>query len=205
MKTEIISTAHPSAIPHAIDIFNCCGIVAFPTDTVYGLGAPAFNEACIERLYSVKGRNHTKAIALLLSSADQLDQVAVNISEITWRLAEKFWPGPLTLILKRHESLPGILAPYPTIGVRIPNHPDALALIEKTGPLAVTSANLSGNPPTCSVKEVLDQLNHRIHLIIDGGLTPGRIPSTVLDCTTSELKILRKGPLSLDKLMSVIA
>jgi L-threonylcarbamoyladenylate synthase len=204
MKTNIISTKHPSAISHAIDVLNHNGLVAFPTDTVYGLAAPAFDEASIERLYVVKGRNHTKAIAVLISNIKQLDQVAVDVSEIALCLVKHFWPGPLTLVLHRHPSLPTILAPEPTIGIRIPDHPDALALMDKTGPLAVTSANFSGQQPPTTAQEVLTQLNHKIHLILDGGPTPGGIPSTVVDCTTSELTLLRPGPLSLSQLQSTL-
>jgi len=205
MKTEIISAKNPSAIPHAVNILNNGGLVAFPTDTVYGLAAPAFNEESIERLYVVKGRMHTKAIALLLGDASQLDQVSVDISESARRLGNKFWPGPLTLIVPRHPALPEILAPTPTIGVRVPAHSDALALMTQTGPLAVTSANRSGDRNTCTAKEVLRQLDGRIHLIIDGGPTPGGVPSTVVDCTSLELKVLRPGPLSLATLVSVLS
>jgi len=204
MKTEIISAQNPSAIPHAIDILNRHGLVAFPTDTVYGLGAPAFNRESIERLYIVKGRSQARAIALLLSQVEQLDQVAVNIPDFARSLAEQFWPGPLTLVLNRHPALPDIIAAEPTVGVRIPDHPDALALMNLTGPLAVTSANLSGNQPARTANEVLKQLKGRIHLIIDGGPVPGGIPSTVVDCTTLELKILRPGPISIDQLQNAI-
>lgn len=204
MKTEIISTKHPSAISHAVDVLNRNGLVAFPTDTVYGLAALVFDQESIERLYIVKGRKHTKAIALLLSDPDQLEQIAVDISEAAHRLAERFWPGPLTLVLNRHPSLPNMLSPEPTIGVRIPDHPDALALIKNTGPLAVTSANLSGKQPSTNAQEVLEQLKDRIHLIIDGGPTQGGVPSTVVDCTTTDLKILRPGPLSLHDLQSAL-
>jgi L-threonylcarbamoyladenylate synthase len=204
MKTNIISTKHPSAISHAVDVLNHNGLVAFPTDTVYGLAAPAFDDASIERLYVVKGRNHTKAIAILMSSIMELDKVAVDVTEIAFCLAEHFWPGPLTLVLYRHPSLPAILAPEPTIGIRIPDHEDALALMDKTGPLAVTSANLSGQKPPTTAQEVLAQLNHKVHLILDGGPTPGGIPSTVVDCTSPELTLLRPGPLTLSQLQSIL-
>lgn len=205
MKTEIIPATHPSAINHAIDVLNCCGLVAFPTDTVYGLAAPAFNEEAIERLYVVKGRNHTRAIALLMSKIHHLEQVAINITDLAQNLAKNFWPGPLTLILDRNPSLPGLLAPEPTIGVRIPDHPDALRLMDETGPLAVTSANISGEPPSKSAQEVMAQLKGRIHLIIDAGPSPGGVPSTVVDCTSPSLKILRTGPISLDQLQTAVS
>lgn len=204
MNTEIIPATHPSAIIHAVDVLSRCGLVAFPTDTVYGLAASPFDEASIERLYVVKGRNHTRAIALLMSKAEQLDQVAVNISLAARKLANIFWPGPLTLVLDRHPSLPDILAPEPTIGVRIPDHPDALRLMDETGPLAVTSANISGEPPAKTAQEIMAQLKGRIHLIIDGGPSPGGVPSTVVDCTTPSLEVLRPGPLSLEQLQTAL-
>ena len=104
MKTKIISTRHPSAIPHAVDVLNQCGLVAFPTDTVYGLAATAFDEKCIDRLYVVKGRNQTKAIALLISKIEQLDQIAVNIPKSARVLAKEFWPGPLTLVFPKKPN-----------------------------------------------------------------------------------------------------
>jgi L-threonylcarbamoyladenylate synthase len=205
MKTETISTKDPAAISQAINTLENGGLVAFPTDTVYGLAAPAFSEESIERLYVVKGRNHTKAIALLLGSSQQLDQISVNLSPEARKLAQMFWPGPLTIIVPRHPNLPEVLAPTPTIGVRVPDHPAALTLMAQTGPLAVTSANLSGDKNASTAKEVFRQLKGRVHLILDGGQTPGGVPSTVVDCTTPELKVLRPGPLSLKNLTSVIS
>jgi L-threonylcarbamoyladenylate synthase len=110
----------------------------------------------------------------------------------------------MTLVLKRHPALPEILSTDETIGVRIPKHPDALALMDITGPLAVTSANISGEEPSCTAKEVFDQLKHRIHLILDGGPSPCGLPSTVVDCLTPEIKILRPGPLSLVQILEAM-
>jgi L-threonylcarbamoyladenylate synthase len=196
MKTEHISADHPNAIQHAIDVLRNGGLVAFPTDTVYGLAAPVDNVESIERLYVVKGRNNTKAIAVLLGNNDQLAQVAVNLPDSARKVAECFWPGPLTMIVPRHPSLPDILAPLPTIGVRIPDHQVALALLNTTGPLAVTSANLSGGDNSMTASQVMKQLKGRFHLIIDGGRTPGGVPSTVIDCTTPNLDVLREGPIT---------
>jgi L-threonylcarbamoyladenylate synthase len=204
MKTEIISSKDSKAVKHAVDVFECGGLVAFPTDTVYGLAAPVFNVDSIERLYIVKGRNHSKAIALLIGNIDQLKSIADMITRIAWNLASAFWPGPLTLVLKRHRNIPEILSPQKTIGVRIPDHPDALSLINQTGPLAVTSANLSGRQSPITAEEVKSQLNQKIHLIIDGGITPGGIPSTVIDCTTEDVVLLREGPISFEVIKSTI-
>lgn len=200
MKTERISADHPHVIQYALDVLRNDGLVAFPTDTVYGLAAPVNNVDSIDRLYIVKGRNSTKAIAVLLGEPDHLDQVAVNLSESAQKVAQHFWPGPLTMIVPRHPTLPDVLAPLPTIGVRVPNHPVALALLKAAGPLAVTSANISGKSNAMTAKQVLKQLKGRIHLIIDGGRTPGGVPSTVIDCTTPEPVILREGPITLKQI-----
>ncbi len=203
MKTERISADHPNAIQHAVDVLRNDGLVAFPTDTVYGLAAPVQNIESIERLYVVKGRNNTKAIAVLLGDNDQLATVAIDLSKSAQKVAQHFWPGPLTMIVPRHPSLPEILAPLPTIGVRIPDHPVALELLKAAGPLAVTSANISGADNTMTARQVMKQLKGRVHLIIDGGRTPGGVPSTVIDCTTPEVEILREGPITLKQLRAI--
>ncbi|HBX69372.1 MAG TPA: threonylcarbamoyl-AMP synthase [Chloroflexi bacterium] len=203
MKTEIISAERSNAIHHALDVLQNGGLVAFPTDTVYGLAAPVYNVESIERLYVVKGRNSTKAIAVLLGSVEDLDKVTVDLCPNAIEVAARFWPGPLTLIVPRHPDLPEILAPLPTIGVRIPDHPVALALLQAAGPLAVTSANLSGGENTMTAQQVLDQLGGRIHLILDGGRTPGGVPSTVVDCTSPEPQVLRQGPISLEDIQEI--
>jgi L-threonylcarbamoyladenylate synthase len=203
MKTEIISADHPTAINHALDVLRNGGLVAFPTDTVYGLAAPVHNRESIERLYVAKGRTDTKAIAVLLGSVNDLDQVAIDLKPTAHKVAERFWPGPLTLIVPRHPNLPDVLAPLATIGVRIPDHPVTLALLQAAGPLAVTSANLSGGENTMTARQVYQQLKGRIHLILDGGRTPGGVPSTVVDCTTPEPQILREGPISLKEILAL--
>jgi L-threonylcarbamoyladenylate synthase len=203
MKTEIISANHPNAIQHAIDVLRNDGLVAFPTDTVYGLAAPVNNIESIKRLYVVKGRNNTKAIAVLLGDSNQLSQVTVDLSETAQKTADHLWPGPLTMIVPRNPALPKILSPLPTIGVRIPDHPVALALLKAAGPLAVTSANLSGAANTLTAMQVMKQLKGRIHLIIDGGRTPSGVPSTVIDFTTPEPKTLREGPITLKQIMDL--
>lgn len=196
MKTEILSAEHPVALRHAVDVLNNGGTVVFPTDTVYGLAALPFKREYVERLYAVKGRNSARAIAVLLGDHSDLERVARSPSEAARRLANRFWPGPLTLVVPRNPDLPDILSKNPTIGVRIPDHPVALQLLRMAGPLAVTSANISGRANTATVQEVLEQLDGRVHLIIDGGRTPGGVPSTVVDCTRPDPLILRPGPIS---------
>lgn len=205
MKTEIILADHPIALPHAVDILRNGGLVVFPTDTVYGLATFPHREEFVERLFVVKGRNSTRAIAVLIGDPGDLSKVSVSPSVSALRLAKHFWPGPLTLIVPRHPALPDVLSPNPTIGVRVPDHPVARALLRLAGPLAVTSANLSGQQNTNTAQEVYEQLGGRVHLIIDGGKTPGGIPSTVVDCTQPELVIVRPGPISLEELKNVLS
>jgi len=195
----------PLALRHAADVLQHGGLVAFPTDTVYGLAALPFQAETVERLYIVKARNSERAIAVLLGDISQLNKVAGQLSPTALRLAERFWPGPLTLVVPRLPTLPEILSANPTIGVRIPDHPVALALLKLTGPLAVTSANLSGKENASTAKEVLAQLGGRFHLILDGGQTPGGMPSTVIDCTKPGLTILREGPIRLKELQAALA
>ena len=171
-------------------------LVAFPTDTVYGVAALAFDPAGIDQLYVVKGRDPAKAIAILLGSPDDLFKVTAEMNPMARRLARRFWPGSLTLVVPGHPALPANLSPLPTIGVRMPDHPTALALLKLAGPLATTSANLSGEPNANTAQEALSQLGGRIALILDGGRTPGGAPSTVVDCTGSDPVILRNGPIS---------
>ena len=204
MNTEIIQSDHPAALPHAVDVLKHGGLVVFPTDTVYGLAALPSKEEYIERLYVVKGRDSTRAIAILISSPDELGEVSDLPNVIAFRLAKKFWPGPLTLIVPRHPDLPESMSPNSTIGVRVPDHVLALKLLKMIGPLGVTSANISGRENTNTAREAMDQLEGRVHLIIDGGRSPGGIPSTVVDCTTEEPKILRAGPIDMEEIKRAI-
>jgi L-threonylcarbamoyladenylate synthase len=204
MKTEIMLADHPVAFLHAVDILRNGGVLAFPTDTVYGLAVYPFEETMVERLYVAKGRNSTKAIAILIGNMTDLKQIVKEMSPLALTLSKHFWPGPLTLVLSGQESLPKNLSANNTIGVRMPNHPIALSLLKQAGPLAVTSANISGKGNTNSAYEVLEQMGGKIHLILDGGVTPGGIPSTVVDCTGIEPVILREGPINLDAIRAVL-
>jgi L-threonylcarbamoyladenylate synthase len=198
MKTERQSIAAPHALRYAADVLRNDGLVAFPTDTVYGVGALAFREEAVERLYRVKGRPTDKAIAVLVARASDLLNVAATLTPAAHRMAERFWPGPLTLVVPRHPALPEAVSPLATVGVRQPDHPLVQQLLELTGPLAVTSANRSGEPNALTAEDVLAQLDGRIDLVLDGGRVPGGVPSTVVDCTGSEPVILRAGPIGLE-------
>jgi L-threonylcarbamoyladenylate synthase len=204
MITEVLKAGHPSAITHAADVLQHGGLVAFPTDTVYGLAALPFKTEYVERLFSAKGRNNSRAIAILIGQYTDLPRVVAHIDEISDRLAHHFWPGPLTLVVAKQKDLPDVLSPDGSIGVRMPDHPVALALLRKIGPLAVTSANISGQDNANSAEEVKAQLNGRVHLILDGGRTSGGIPSTVVNCLSPSLAILRAGPISLDDIEAAL-
>jgi len=204
MKTLILACDAPGAIDAALAVFNAGGLVAFPTDTVYGVAAPAFNKAGIDRLYEAKGRENTKAISVLIGGPDQLELITPNLGRAANRLAQHFWPGGLTLVVCRRPELPGNLSPLPTIGVRMPDHAFAIALLQRCGPLATTSANLSGGTDPQTAQDVLAQLDGRIELVLDGGATPGGVPSTVVDCTLAEPAILRQGAISAEDIMDVL-
>ena len=204
MITQRLAADAPDAMQRAFETLEAGGVVAFPTDTVYGLGAPAFNAASIERLFAIKGRELTKAIAVLIAEPGELDKVAKGLNQRAMRLAERFWPGPLTLVLPRHPSLPALLSPNETIGVRVPDHAVARALLAAAGPMAVTSANLAGGANPRSAEEVLGQLGGRIELVLDGGQTPGNQPSTVVDLTGTQPRVLRAGPISEEEIRAAL-
>lgn len=196
LLTALTPESMPEAVQQSLTVLASGGLVAFPTDTVYGLAASAFDAQAIERLFLAKERQTEKAIPVLLANLTDLEKVTFDMPDHARRLAEKFWPGPLTLVVRRHPNLPENISPHPTIGVRMPDHPVALAILRASGPLAVTSANLSGFPSPTRAAQVWEQLNGRIDLIIDGGETYGGVPSTVVDCTGLPPKILRAGPIT---------
>jgi L-threonylcarbamoyladenylate synthase len=205
MKTTILFAANEDAISHALEILNRGGLVAFPTDTVYGVGALAFNAPAVESIYAAKDRPVEKAIPVLIGSPEDLDKVTTDISPIAAKLAARFWPGPLTLVVSKHPDLPDVVSAAPTVGVRVPDHRVARALLRAAGPMAVTSANISGEANPRTAGEVSRQLNGRIPLILDGGETPGGIPSTVVNCMGTEPVILREGPVTLKDIQFVLA
>lgn len=205
MKTEVLPTSDPSALRHAVDVLHYGGLVAFPTDTVYGVGALAFHREAVMRLYTVKGRSTDKAIAVLVGREADLAQVASELTPAARRLVEKFWPGSITLVVPKHPKLPEAVSGLPTVGVRMPNHEFARRLLTQTGPMAVTSANRSGEPNALTAADVLAQLAGRIELVLDGGRVPGGVPSTVVDCTAAVPRVLRDGPITAADIAAVVA
>jgi L-threonylcarbamoyladenylate synthase len=204
MQTLILPITDSNSLAHALDVLSGGGMVAFPTDTVYGLGAMAFDAAAVSAIYLAKGRGQEKAIPILISDLDLIHRVSSGVSDMAVKLGKKFWPGPLTIVVPRHPSIPDVVSPLKTVGVRIPNLNVTRELLRLTGPLAVTSANLSNQTSPSTAKGVNAQLNGRIPLILDGGVTPGGIPSTVVDCTGEVPVVVRPGPISIEEILAAL-
>lgn len=205
---EIVHAGSEYALQRAVEVLEAGGLVAFPTDTVYGLGARPWDAASVARIYEAKRRPADRPIPLLLSDAGQLERVAVITPRIRHQLElliGRFWPGGLTLVLPKSELVPHIVSQGPTVAVRVPDLPLALALIKAVhGVLAVTSANLSGQPNPITAQEVAEQLAGRVDLILDGGPVRGGVPSTILDCTASPPALLRRGAIPEEALRAVV-
>ncbi|MCD6291780.1 MAG: threonylcarbamoyl-AMP synthase [Anaerolineae bacterium] len=203
---EIVSASAPDALERAMVILRSGGVVAFPTDTVYGVGVHAFVPAAVARLYQVKRRPTDRPIPILLADPEDMEMVARDISPLAWELARLFWPGPLSLVLPRHPRVPDeVVAGGNSVAVRIPDHmiPQRLARLLHA-PLAASSANLSGGPNASTAQEVMEQIGQEIDLVIDGGPCPGGVPSTILDLTSDPPRLLRQGPITRAMLADVI-
>lgn len=195
MKTELISTDSPKALARAVELLHAGEVVAIPTDTVYGVAADGFSPAAIEKLFVAKDRPSHKAIMLLIGDYADLEKATAFISPTAQRLAQRFWPGGLTLVVKARADIPANLtADTGTIGVRLPDSALVRELVRAFGnPLAATSANLSGGENPRTAQDVLSSLDGRIALVLDGGATAGKVASTVLDCTVEPPRVLRAG------------
>jgi len=192
-------------IERGISVLRQGGLVAFPTDTVYGLGACASLRQAVERVYRVKGRPQNMALPLLLAHTSQIGEVADSVPQIAWLLVRNFLPGALTLVLHKSSSVPDVITGGGmTVAVRIPAHPVPVALAEGLGtPIVGTSANLSGKPSALTADEVYSQLGDKIDLVIDGGHCPGGRESTVVDVTGEAPVVLREGAISREELERV--
>lgn len=189
---KIISIKKPEAVKMAKEILRSSGIILYPTDTVYGLGADATNAEAIKKIFSIKNRKSSSPISIVLDSIEKIGDYAIE-NPLAFKIAGKFLPGPLTLILKKKNNLPEILTGgSEKIGVRIPDHKFCLELARMFGkPFTTTSANISGNPVKKSVQEILTDLPN-IDLVIDGGLLPD-MASTVVDVTGEKPIVVREG------------
>lgn len=179
-------------------------LVVLPTDTVYGLGADAFTDSAVAALLATKGRGRDMPVPVLIGTMRTLDGIAARITDAARELVEAFWPGGLTLVCHQQPSLRWDLGDAAqTVAVRMPLHPVALDLLKSTGPMAVSSANRTGQPPATSAIEARNQLGNDVDVYLDGGPTESSVPSTIVDVTGTRPRVLRLGHISLEDLRSV--
>jgi L-threonylcarbamoyladenylate synthase len=197
-RALLLSAVSPKAVERAVSALAQGAVIAFPTDTVYGVGAHALLPEAVSQLYAVKDRPLTLAIPLLLAGAEGLQAVCESVPDVAWQLAERFWPGALSLVLRKASCVPDVVTGgRPTVAVRVPDHTLVRALCRELGaPLAATSANRHGEPAPVTAAQVMATLGDRLPLVLDGGPAPVGMPSTVLDLTVSPPAILRPGPIT---------
>ena len=180
-------------------------LIVLPTDTVYGVAADAFDPAAVSSLLAAKGRGREMPPPVLVSAISTIDALAVNIPSYARALVEEFWPGPLTLVCHQQASLQWDLGDTRgTVAVRMPNHDIALEILERTGPLAVSSANRTGMPAATDAEQAMEMLGDEVAVIVDGGASPGGEASTIVDATGPQGRVLRRGALSLETLNKVL-
>ena len=186
------------AVVHAADVLLAGGVVAFPTETFYGLAVDVRNDAAIERLFSAKKRSASSPVLILIDALESLDQYVDNIPKIARGLIKEFWPGGLTLVFNAGPTIsPLLTAGTQKIGIRLSSHPVATALaLAIEAPISGTSANLSGQPACRNAHDVLESFGKGVDLILDGGETAGEMGSTVLDVNEQPLQVLREGVIS---------
>lgn len=192
-------------IQEAARLIKAGELVAFPTETVYGLGADAFSPQAVEKIYEAKNRPPVNPLLVHISRFDQVEQLAAKVPASARLLMQRFWPGPLSLILPASPQVPEIVTAHrPGVGLRMPSHPVALALINEAGPIAAPSANMSGRPSPINAQHVKDDLDGRIAAVLDAGATGLGIESTVLDMTGASPRLVRIGGVSRAQLESVL-
>ena len=191
----VFQPAAPRAIEWTAERLVTGGVVAFPTDTVYAVAASLAHPAALRRIFALKGRPADRPLPVLLASPAALDRVALAIDPRVTALLARYWPGPLTAVVPARAGMPPeVLGPDGTVGARVPNHPLALELLERAGgAVAATSANRTGDPPARTGDEVAETLGDALDVLLDGGLTPGGVPSTVATFQGDDLRILREG------------
>jgi len=194
------------AIEEAVQRIRSGGIIAFPTETFYGLGVDPFNPAAVERLYASKGREAGKAIPIIIDELGRVEGIIGTISAESRTLIKKFWPGPLTLLFATSSRLSSALTGGTgKIGIRIPSHPVALRLLRAIGqPITATSANRSGQPGATTAAEVHEMLGEHLDLIVDGGETPGGIGSTIVDTSFHPPRLIREGKIPYQEILDCL-
>ena len=213
MRVEMVKinseTPEPSLIRYAADQIRSGQVLGMPTDTFYGLAVDPFNLRAVDRVYEIKSRSRHKPLSLLIEDVDQAEHLANTLSDEFYALAKKFWPGPLTIIVKAASRLPlKVTANTGNVALRVPNANIPLEVIKAAGiPITATSANLSGESECTSAEAVRDQLGVRIPIIVDGGSSPREIASTIVDLTDEEArwKILREGAIAAQEISEFFA
>jgi len=206
-QTERLDAADPADIARAAHILRSGGLVAFPTETVYGLGANALAPAAVEQIFTAKQRPHWDPLIVHIADRTQLPQIAASIPPLAQILMDAFWPGPLTLLLPRTTAIPdSVTASRPLVGVRIPAHPVAQALLRATGlPIAAPSANTFGHTSPTTAQHVLADLDTRIAAVLDGGPTTVGLESTVVEVLSDEIIIYRPGGITLAQIEAAVS
>ncbi|MBU5310704.1 threonylcarbamoyl-AMP synthase [Tissierella carlieri] len=210
MKTKIIKidkdNINSDLIIDAVNIIKNSGLVAFPTETVYGLGANGFDENAAKKIFAAKGRPEDNPLILHVYSVEQVEELVEEIPDIAKKCMEEFWPGPLTILLPKSDKVPNIItAGLDTVAIRMPENKIALELIKMSNvPIAAPSANISGRPSPTSVKHVIDDLMDKVDMIVDGGETGVGLESTVLDLSGDLPMILRPGGVTKEDLQKII-
>lgn len=204
--TTLDSTEREAGIANAALAVQRGQLVVLPTDTVYGVGADAFEAAAVKRLLAAKGRGRDMPPPVLISAATTLDALAVGVPSYARALMEALWPGPLTIVCRQQPSLMWDLGDTRgTVAVRMPDHEVALAVLERTGPLAVSSANKSGMPAATNADDAVSMLADEVEVVLDAGPTPGPSPSTIVDVTGETGRLLRSGSVSLARLNEIVS
>ncbi|WP_341925890.1 L-threonylcarbamoyladenylate synthase [Nocardioides psychrotolerans] len=207
--SERYATESPDELESAIEAASLAVqrglLIVLPTDTVYGVGADAFEPDAVASLLEAKGRGRDMPPPVLVSSATTIDALAVKVPGYARALVEAFWPGPLTLVCHQQQSLQWDLGDTRgTVAIRMPDHPVTLEILERTGPLAVSSANRTGMPAATDADQAEDMLGDSVAVIVDAGESPVGQASTIVDVTGSQGRILRRGALSLEELNEVL-
>jgi len=206
-QTNMLPANGPSAIEWAVERLLEGGVIAFPTDTVYGLAASLAHPDQLERIYRIKGRDDGKPLPVLVASSEAAQDLTEGLTEEQRLLLDRYWPGPLTVVVNAGADLPArVLAADGTVGLRAPNHPLALEIIERAGgAIACTSANRSGRPPALTAEEVAAALGDDVDLILNGGAAPGGVSSTVVGFAGDKLRLFRAGPIPLEHVQAAWA
>ena len=210
VRTQVIKidprNVEPGIIQNVVATLSRGGVIVYPTDTFYGLGADSYTEKAVERISSLKKRRRLKPFPVLISGPEMLEDIVEDVPPSFSPISSRFWPGPLTLVLKAASGFPaGLLGPGRSIGVRLPAVPWLRELVGRLGsPMVATSANITGRGELSRPEEIIQLFDGKVELIVDGGKTPGVRPSTVIDLTSGKPKLLRHGAISMEELQEYL-